>query len=67
MNNSILQLFEGLTTDQAKELRGRIVPVLEQLRDDIVSKSKTERPSSEITTRGKRNEMYSDHNKKHPM
>lgn len=35
MDDDILKLFEGLTAEQVRELRRRIVPTLQELRREI--------------------------------
>lgn len=35
MDNDILKLFEGLTAEQVRELRQRIIPTLQELRREI--------------------------------
>lgn len=46
----VLQLFEGMTADQVKEFRRRVVPVLQELRREIV----TAESSKPKTSRGKK-------------
>jgi hypothetical protein len=72
MNNSILQLFEGLTFDQAKELRRRIVPALEMVRREVITEAskpatktthaRAQRTSPAITSRGNNAKMQSQNN-----
>lgn len=48
-NDNILKLFEGLTKEQAQELRQRIVPALEQVRAEIVATKPTDRSTTMST------------------
>jgi hypothetical protein len=69
MNNSILQLFEGLTFDQAKELRRRIGPALEEVRREVITEAskpaaqtkpaRAKPTSPAITSRGNNAKMQS--------
>jgi hypothetical protein len=40
-NDDILKLFEGLSAEQAKEMRRRIIPTLQALRREIVQERDT--------------------------
>lgn len=42
--SKVLQLFEGLTPEQAKELRRRILPALSEVRREVMQAVKSDRP-----------------------
>lgn len=44
MNDDILSLFEGLTPRQAKELRAKIIPTLQELRLKVVQQTENQKP-----------------------
>ncbi|GEM_PF-4883035 len=60
---NILQLLEGMTPDQVREFRRRIVPALEQIRAEVVT-PQAAKASDEKTTRGKSDEMHSNNNQR---
>ena len=60
----VLQLFEGLTADQVKEFRRRIVPALVQIRAEVVSMDPQQTTSKAKTTRGKSDAMHSNNNQR---
>lgn len=51
MSDDVLRLFEGLTREQMKEFRRRVVPVLQELRREIVSADGGMETTSNLPTR----------------
>lgn len=47
MSDDILTIFEGLTPNQAKELRAQIIPTLRVLREEIIKNANNEKGNHE--------------------